>query len=53
METKWIAIMAMVLFGSMFASLAVSEYSKGQCQIEGIKAGMTAEAIVKACGASR
>lgn len=50
MEAKWIAIMAMVMFGTMFAALGVGEYNKSQCQIEGIKAGLTDTAIVKICG---
>ena len=50
MEAKWVAIMAMVIFSTMFVALGVGEYSKGQCQIEGIKAGLTDTAIVKICG---
>lgn len=53
MEFKWVMIMAAVMFTGMFGSLAVMEYSKSQCQIEGIRAGLTAEAITKTCGASR
>ncbi len=53
MEVKWIMIFAATVFGGLFASIAVTEYIKGQCQIEGIRAGMTAENIIKACGKSR
>lgn len=53
MEVKWIMIMAMVSFAAMFAAIGIGEYSKSQCQIEGIRAGLTAEAIVKTCGKSR
>lgn len=50
MEAKWVAIMAMVMFSGLFVALGISEYSKGQCQIEGIRAGLTDTAIVKICG---
>ena len=50
MEAKWIAIMAMVMFGKMFAGIGVIEYGKSQCRIEGIKSGLTDTAIVKICG---
>jgi hypothetical protein len=50
MEVKWIAIMVMILFGSMFAGMGYSEHSKSQCQIEGIRAGMPANDIIKLCG---
>lgn len=50
MEFKWISIMVAISFSAMFAAIGVSEYSKNQCQIEGIKAGLTDTAIVKICG---
>jgi len=53
METKWLMLFAIAAFTGLFASIGISEYGKSQCQIEGIKAGMTAESIVKTCGASR
>ena len=53
MEVKWIAIATAVIFGSMFVGIGVSEYNKSQCQIEGIRAGLTAQAIVETCGKSR
>jgi hypothetical protein len=42
-----------IVFSTMFGCIAVSEYSKSQCQIEGIRAGLTAEYINKTCGVSR
>ena len=53
MEVKWIMIMATVSFLAMFVAIGVGEYGKNQCQIEGIKAGLTDTAIVKICGKSR
>lgn len=49
MEAKWIAIMAMVSFVALFAAIGVVEYSKGQCKIEAIRAGLTPEFVIKAC----
>lgn len=53
MEVKWFMIAAAIIFSGMFFAIGAGEYSKSQCHIEGIKAGLTAEAIVKTCGASR
>lgn len=53
MEVKWMMIMATVVFTGMFGAMAVMEYSKSQCQIEGIRAGLTAHAISETCGKSR
>ena len=53
MEVKWIAIATAVIFGSMFAGIGVSEYNKSQCQIEGIRAGLTDTAIANICGKAR
>lgn len=41
--------MVAISFSAMFAAIGVSEYSKGQCKIEAIRAGLTAEFVVKAC----
>ena len=49
MEGKWIAILAVGMSIAMFGPLAFMEYSKGQCRIEAIKAGMSPEAIAKVC----
>lgn len=53
MEVKWIMIGAAAIFISMFTAIAIGEYGKSQCQIEGIRAGLTAEFINKTCGVSR
>jgi hypothetical protein len=53
MEVKWIAIASTLIFGSMFSVIAVGEYSKGQCHIEGIRAGLTDAAITNICGKAR
>ena len=52
-EFKWVMITIAIVFTGMFGALAVREYSKGQCLIEGIRAGLTAEMIVKTCGSPR
>jgi hypothetical protein len=49
MEVRWIAILFISLVTVMFAPLVVSEYSKGQCKTEAIKAGMPADDILKLC----
>ncbi len=53
MEFKWAMIAAILVFGSLFAVIAVGEYSKGQCHIEGIRAGLTDTAITNICGKAR
>ena len=53
MEFKWVMIAAAVMFSGMFAGLGYSEHTKSQCKIEGIRSGMTVEAIVKICGSTR
>ena len=50
METKWLAIMAIGVSIGMFTPLAITEYSKAQCRIEAIKAGVEADKINMACG---
>ena len=47
---KWIAICVIGVIGGMFAPLGVMEYSKYQCRIEAIKAGVEADKINTACG---
>ena len=47
---KWIAICAIGIIGAMFAPLGIMEYSKAQCRIEAIKAGVEADKINMACG---
>jgi hypothetical protein len=53
MEFKWVMIATTVLFGSLFAVIGVSEYTKSQCHIEGIRAGLTDTAITNICGKAR
>ena len=53
MEVKWISIAMAVVFGSMFAAIGVGEYNKSQCQMEGIRAGLTDTYINNICGKSR
>jgi len=53
MEFKWVMIATMVLFGSLFAVIGVGEYTKSQCYIEGIRAGLTDTAIANICGKAR
>ena len=50
MEMKWIAIMAIGMFGAMFAGIGIDQYNKNQCRIEAIKAGVEADKINMACG---
>jgi len=53
METKWLCILGIVTFGGIFASITITEYSKGQCHIEGIRAGLTDTVITNICGKAR
>lgn len=47
---KWLTIMIIGVTAAMFAPLGVMEYSKYQCRIEAIKAGVEADKINMACG---
>ena len=47
---KWIAICVIGVIGTLFAPIGVTEYSKYQCRIEAIKAGVEADKINMACG---
>jgi hypothetical protein len=47
---KWLTIMIIGVASAMFAPLAIMEYSKSQCRIEAIKAGVEADKINTACG---
>lgn len=49
MEMKWFMIAFAVVSTGMFVGLGFSEYHKGQCRIEAIKAQMPAENITKIC----
>ena len=50
MEVKWFMIAIAVIFGMMFAGMGIDQYSKSQCRIEAIKAGVEADKINQACG---
>jgi hypothetical protein len=47
---KWIAICVVGVIGAMFAPLGIIEYSRANCRIEAIKAGVDADKINTACG---
>ena len=47
---KWIAICVIGVISAMFAPLGIMEYSKANCRIEAIKAGVEADKINQACG---
>jgi hypothetical protein len=49
-DGKWIAIMMVGVVFTMFTPLCIMEYSKYQCRIEAIKAGVEADKINTACG---
>ena len=49
METKWIAILCIGLAVAMFSPIIFMERGKSECRIEAIKAGMSADDIVKLC----
>ena len=50
MEVKWFMIGMAVIFGLMFVGMGVDQYSKSQCRIEAIRAGVEADKINTACG---
>jgi hypothetical protein len=50
MDNKWIAIACIGIMGMLFSPVIVMEYSKYQCRIEAIKAGVEADKINMACG---
>jgi hypothetical protein len=47
---KWIAICAIGVMGMLFSPVIIMEYSKANCRIEAIKAGVDADKINMACG---
>lgn len=47
---KWIVILVVGIAAVMFSPLGIVEYSKYQCRIEAIKAGVNADKINTACG---
>jgi len=46
---KWLSICLIGLVVGMFSPIFVSEYTKGQCKIEAIKAQMSTDDILKLC----
>lgn len=46
---RWIAILLMVTCVCMFSPIVVMENSKSTCKTEAIKAGMSADDILKLC----
>ena len=50
MSDRGWAIVVLVFITLMFLPLIISEYSKGQCRVEAIKAGVEADKINVACG---
>ena len=48
-EMKWAALAFMFVIGVPMLGLGFSEYQKGQCRMEAIRAGMEPEKIVQVC----
>ena len=46
---KWYSILMIGIVFGMFSPVVVTEYNKGQCRTEAIKAHMPADDIVKLC----
>lgn len=46
---KWVAILLMFLVVGMFSPMVVMENAKSTCKTEAIKAGMSADDILKLC----
>jgi hypothetical protein len=49
-DVKWIMVGFAAMAFALFGGLAVMDYSKYQCRIEAIKAGVEADKINTACG---
>ena len=50
MSDGWIGTLIIAFILAMFSPLIMMEYSKHQCRIEAIKAGVEADKINTACG---
>ena len=50
MSDRGWAILILVFMTLLFSPVIISEYSKSQCRIEAIKAGVEADKINLACG---
>ena len=48
-DMKWAALAFMFVIGIPMVGLAFSEYHKGQCRVEAIKASMEPEKISQVC----
>ena len=46
---KWFVLLLIAIVFGMFSPVIVSEHNKGQCRTEAIKAGMSADEILKLC----
>jgi hypothetical protein len=46
---KWISIVLVCFIFGMFSPVIVLEHNKSQCKTEAIKAGMSADDILKLC----
>ena len=49
MELKWLTIMMIGIFGSMFVGLSIESYNRQECRITAIKANMPVDDIAKVC----
>lgn len=50
MEFKWIAILMIGVFGTLFMAISVEKYSESQCKIAYVQSNKSAEDILKLCG---
>lgn len=48
-DMKWATLAFLFIIGVPMVGLALSEYHKGQCRIEAIKAGMEPDKIAQVC----
>jgi hypothetical protein len=48
-DMKWAALAFIFVLGIPMVGLALTEYQKGQCRVEAIKANMEAEKISQVC----
>lgn len=53
METKWMAIMASIMFVAAFGSIALETYTEKQCVVAYAGSNKTAEEIAKVCSKGR
>jgi hypothetical protein len=48
-DTKWFVILMIVFISIPLLAFGLTEYQKGQCRVEAIRAGMDAEKIAQVC----